>query len=64
MIQGVREIFEIVDLEQNGSGDKVGSGGATGGKMVLIGRGMDEKMFGVSLVYQLDSSYGDNRERE
>lgn len=48
MIQGVREVFEIVDLERGGGG---GEGVRVGeeGKLVLIGRGLDEAAFGRSL---------------
>lgn len=41
MVQGVREVFEIVDLD--------GGGGGGEGKLVLIGRGLDGGAFGGSL---------------
>ena len=41
MVQGVRDVFEIVDLDSDlGQGE---------GKLVLIGRGLDEGIFGESL---------------
>lgn len=52
MVQGVRDVFEIVDLEggsrDGGAGAGVGSGGGEG-KLVLIGRGLDEGAFEGSL---------------
>ncbi len=55
MIQGVREVFEIVDLE-GGRGGGEGEGEGEGreevgrkevvGKLVLIWRGLDEGAFG------------------
>lgn len=57
MIQGVREVFEFVDMDsrvvQKGK-DKERKG--TEGKMVLIGRGLHEGAFGRSLVKSLESS--------
>ena len=50
MIQGVREVFEIVDLDRRGRG----GGGAEEGKLVLIGRGLDEGAFAGSLGGCLD----------
>lgn len=50
MVQGVREVFEIVDL------DRGGSEGGVEGKLVLIGRGLDEGAFGGSLRACLDGS--------
>lgn len=44
MIQGVREVFEIVDLDRG-----EGREGKEEGKLVLIGRGLDEAAFGGSL---------------
>ena len=44
MIQGVREVFEIVDLD-TGKGRESGREG----KLVLIGRGLDGEAFGESL---------------
>lgn len=58
MIQGVREVFEIVDLDgggREGEGKGEGTGGGVQrqageeGKLVLIGRGLDEGAFGRSL---------------
>lgn len=58
MIQGVREVFEIVDLDHDTAkdaekGDDEGEKGkemAKGmGKMVLIGRGLDQDLFERSL---------------
>ena len=42
MIQGVREVFEIVDIESNArsQGNQGESVDKQGGKLVLIGRGM------------------------
>lgn len=57
MVQGVREVFEIVDLEHRGDRRSEGSvekGGKVEGKLVLIGRGMDEGAFGESLRGWLD----------
>lgn len=50
MVQGVRDVFEIVDLEggSRDGGAGVGSGGGEG-KLVLIGRGLDEGAFEGSL---------------
>ena len=44
MIQGVREVFEIVDLESNvgASGTQAEIVEKQGGKLVLIGRGLSE----------------------
>ena len=44
MIQGVREVFEIVDLESNAgaSGNQAEIVEKQGGKLVLIGRGLSE----------------------
>jgi G3E family GTPase len=57
LIQGVREIFELL-------AERVASGGSgsppdhqpTGGKLVLIGRGLNEEAFGRSLKTSLDFS--------
>lgn len=56
MIQGVREVFEIVDLDgggREGGGKGKGKGvereGGQEGKLVLIGRGLDEVAFRRSL---------------
>ena len=50
MVQGVRDVFEIVDLEggSRDGGAGVGSRGREG-KLVLIGRGLDEGAFEGSL---------------
>lgn len=46
MVQGVRDVFEMVDYEPDGGrGDE----GKRVGKLVLIGRGLDEGAFGRSL---------------
>ena len=44
MIQGVREVFEIVDHESNvgASGTQAETVEKQGGKLVLIGRGLSE----------------------
>lgn len=41
MVQGVREVFEIVDLESPGAGPEEGASGSQG-KLVFIGRGIKE----------------------
>jgi len=65
MIQGVREVFEIVDLEvgQRGAGAGAGSGsqGVRVGKMVLIGRGVNELAFSRSLKWQLEEAGVDDK---
>lgn len=48
MIQGVREVFEIVDTDGGRSGGK-GVRSSDEGKLVLIGRGLSEAAFGESL---------------
>ena len=48
MIQGVREVFEIVDMDGGRSGGK-GVGSRDEGKLVLIGRGLNEAAFGASM---------------
>ena len=55
MIQGVRDVFEIVDL--NGGDKKTDeekSKDSTNGKLVLIGRGLDQSSFGPSLKTALE----------
>ena len=47
MIQGVREVFEIVDLDDSGGSRQ--DGGTGEGKMVLIGRGLEVGRFKESL---------------
>jgi G3E family GTPase len=61
LIQGVREVFELLDERQ--SSGNVASQHSTsfqhqqsGGKLVLIGRGLDENMFAKSLKKCLDFS--------
>ena len=50
MIQGVREVFEIVDADYDGAG----AGSASlGGKIVFIGRGLDGEGFERSLEISL-----------
>lgn len=67
MIQGVREVFEIVDLEvgQRGAGAGAGAGsgsqGVRVGKMVLIGRGVNELAFSRSLRWQLEEAGVDDK---
>ena len=59
MIQGVREVFEIVDLDRGGSDGRSGAKGMESraeGKLVLIGRGLDEVAFGGSLRASLDAA--------
>ena len=56
MIQGVREVFDIVDLD-GGRGAGKGDGmEEEAGKLVLIGRGLDEEAFGESLRACLDGA--------
>lgn len=57
MIQGVREVFEIVDIEGSVGGNANDGGGRVqerkdlgSGKLVLIGRGLDESVFGENLA--------------
>lgn len=50
MVQGVRDVFEIVDLDLRADSDQRKSTKGEGeGKLVLIGRGLDEGVFGGSL---------------
>ena len=51
MIQGVREIFEIID-----SPDRVGEEDSPQGKMVIIGRHLDSDSFAKSLSNALGSN--------
>jgi G3E family GTPase len=57
LVQGVREIFELLD-ERESSGDNASSSKnqETGGKLVLIGRGLNEEAFGKSLKMSLEFS--------
>lgn len=55
MIQGVREVFEIVDLDR-GRSDGKGMESKEEGKLVLIGRGLDEDAFGRSLRARLEAA--------
>lgn len=56
LLQGVREVFELID-EKEGvvtqNGDAAAINGKTGGKIVLIGRGLDEEAFSKSLKSSL-----------
>lgn len=49
MVQGVRDVFEIVDLDSAQTMKSQGEGEDIGGKLVLIGRGLDEGVFRGSL---------------
>ncbi|KAK8243341.1 COBW domain-containing protein [Phyllosticta capitalensis] len=50
LIQGVREVFEILDAKDSpGAADGGGQKTTGGGKIVLIGRGVDADVFGASL---------------
>lgn len=56
LLQGVREVFELIDekegvVTQNGEAATIN--GNTGGKIVLIGRGLDEEAFSKSLKSSL-----------
>ncbi len=67
MIQGVRDVFEIVDMDVEGFGSGFGgrSGrGTTTGKLVLIGRGMDEGAYGESIRWQLEIQRENERSDE
>ncbi|CAD6594268.1 MAG: hypothetical protein ASARMPRED_009002 [Alectoria sarmentosa] len=55
MIQGVREVFEIVDMDRSRSGGK-GVESRDEGKLVLIGRGLGEAAFGGSLRARLKAA--------
>ena len=59
MIQGVREVFEIVDIESKGEEPKAGNGNDEAvmkGKLVLIGRGLHAETYEMSLKWHLDLS--------
>ena len=66
MLQGVREVFEMVDLEE-ASGGKGGGGEMMGkvgkGKMVLIGRGLDFGEFQWSLLWSLARGRSEEQRR-
>jgi len=67
MIQGVRDVFEIVDMDVEGFASGFGgrSGrGTTTGKLVLIGRGMDEGAYGESIRWQLEIQRENERSDE
>jgi len=52
LLQGVREIFELIDEKEEASsrkGDAAPVEGRLGGKIVLIGRGLNEEAFSRSL---------------
>lgn len=53
MIQGVREVFEIVDLD-DGKNQNPDGGADQVGKIVLIGRGLDQVGFDRSLKWFLE----------
>lgn len=56
LVQGVREVFEILDAKDSPAGGQgAGTGVNQGGKVVLIGRGVDEERFGQSLREALRS---------
>lgn len=40
MIQGVRDVFEIVDIDSDASGKNMTEDKGSAGKIVLIGRGL------------------------
>jgi len=56
MIQGVREVFEISDLERDHKREAAAgkSEAQQEGKMVLIGRGLDQEAFARSLGWCLE----------
>lgn len=50
VLQGVREVFEILDPISGGDADKASNSfDKDRGKLVLIGRGLDERVFSSSL---------------
>lgn len=50
LIQGVREVFEILDARDSpASGQDTGADAKQSGKVVLIGRGVEEERFEQSL---------------
>lgn len=54
MVQGVREVFELTDDSNNtSSGGEKRDPGANKGKIVIIGRGLDEQLWQRSLDYAL-----------
>ncbi|KAF1813306.1 cobW-domain-containing protein [Eremomyces bilateralis CBS 781.70] len=53
VIQGVREVFEILDGGGPAESGADGSGGAAEGKLVLIGRGLEKGLFTTSLHHAL-----------
>lgn len=57
LIQGVREVFEILDARDSPSSgqQKVSGNVEQGGKVVLIGRGVESELFGRSLRKVLDA---------
>ncbi|MCJ1466240.1 hypothetical protein MMC07_004859 [Pseudocyphellaria aurata] len=59
MIQGVRDVFEIVDVAEAAKGQEVASGE---GKMVLIGRGLSNLPVQESLEYTLQQAQGSSLE--
>lgn len=50
MIQGVREVFEIVDVEDGAARRERSAAVEGSGKLVFIGRGLDEAAFRESLA--------------
>ena len=54
MIQGVREVFEIVDIEDKDKDEKQEGGEERRGKVVLIGRGLEREEVERSLGYSLN----------
>lgn len=56
MVQGVREVFEIVDMEEGGG--EMQQRGDNMGKLVLIGRGIDGEELERSLMGALEISRG------
>ncbi|KAF4308718.1 Cobalamin (vitamin B12) biosynthesis CobW-like protein [Botryosphaeria dothidea] len=56
LIQGVREVFEILDAKDSPAGEQGNTTVKQGGKVVLIGRGVDEARFAQSLQNALGFS--------
>ncbi|QDS69371.1 hypothetical protein FKW77_004363 [Venturia effusa] len=56
LLQGVREVFELFDERESGtrSGEVAGANCKADGKLVLIGRGLDEEPFSTSLKFSLE----------
>ena len=50
VVQGVRDVFEIQEIEHSSSPD---DGNQNAGKIIFIGRGLDQNMFQRSLDYTL-----------